>query len=306
MMRDYSKVSPRFWTGETGQALAARGSEALVVALYLMTSPHSNMLGLYYQPILYMAEETGLSPEGASEGLMACIEEGFCRYDTSTKMVWVEEMASYQIGSELDSRDNRCKGIEKDYAALPNCPFLGPFFDRYRAAFHLPTRREFVPKPRSMQRVNASPIEAPTKPGTGTGTGTGAGTGAGTGEEAFGFVGSADPLPCPFDEIVEAYHQTLPELPRVRLKTAKRQRAMKSLWQFVLTRPKSDGTPRATNADEALAWIRAYFERARDNDFLMGRTPRVNGHEGWQCDLDFLLSEKGLKHVIEKTREQHH
>jgi hypothetical protein len=107
LMRDYAKVSPKFWTGETGQALTRRGSEALVVALYLMTSPHSNMLGLYYQPILYLAEETGLSPEGASKGLDACVEEGFCLYDRATKMVWVIEMASYQIGSELAATDKR-------------------------------------------------------------------------------------------------------------------------------------------------------------------------------------------------------
>jgi hypothetical protein len=99
-----------------------------------MTSPHSNMLGLYYQPVLYMAEETGLSPEGASEGLRACIEEGFCQYDQPTKMVWVIEMAGYQIGSDSPRSDKRCKGIQKDYAALPNCPFLGQFFDRYASA----------------------------------------------------------------------------------------------------------------------------------------------------------------------------
>lgn len=177
-MRDYGKVSPKFWTGETGQALARRGSEALVVALYLMTSPHSNMLGLYYQPVLYMAEETGLSPEGASKGLHACIEEGFCRYDHSTKMVWVIEMASYQVGGALAENDKRVKGIRKDYAALPNCPFLGPFFDRYAQAFHLLERRDFVPRQKGLPAQTPSPIEAPSKPGTGEGTGEGTGIGA--------------------------------------------------------------------------------------------------------------------------------
>lgn len=86
----------------------------------------------------------------------------------------------------------------------------------------------------------------------------------------------------------------------------KRREAVRKLWKFALTEPKSDGQPRATNAEEAFIWVRSYFERARDNDWLMGRTPRVNGHAGWECDLDFLLTDKGLKHVIEKTREQHH
>lgn len=125
-------------------------------------------------------------------------------------------------------------------------------------------------------------------------------------EKPNGFVAKSDLPPCPAEQIVAVYHEVLPELPKVRLLTDKRRKAMRSLWRFVLTRPKSDGAPRATNADEAITWVRAYFERARDNDFLMGRTPRVNGHAGWECDLDFLLSERGMKHVIEKTREQQH
>lgn len=121
-----------------------------------------------------------------------------------------------------------------------------------------------------------------------------------------GLVGGTDLPPCPFERIVSAYHEVLPELPRVRLLTEDRRKAVRSLWRFALTEPKSDGQPRATNADEAFAWIRSFFQRARDNDFLMGRTPRLNGHAGWECDLDFLLSKKGLKQVIEKTREQQH
>ncbi|ENU2556439.1 hypothetical protein ACE4O8_005059, partial [Escherichia coli] len=73
-MRDYAKVSPRFWLGETGRELRKAGAEAQVVAFYLMTSPHANMLGLYYLPVLYLAHETGLGLEGASKGLKRAVE----------------------------------------------------------------------------------------------------------------------------------------------------------------------------------------------------------------------------------------
>ena len=68
-MREYAKLAPTFWTGKTGRALKRRGIEGVVVALYLVSSPHSNMLGLFYQPALYLAEETGLPIEGAWKGL---------------------------------------------------------------------------------------------------------------------------------------------------------------------------------------------------------------------------------------------
>ena len=125
-----------------------------------------------------------------------------------------------------------------------------------------------------------------------------------TDKEANASVGSADKSPrCDTQSVVDLYHDTLPELPRVRLMTDGRRKAVSAFWRFVLTSKKSDGSPRATNADEAMAWIGGYFSRARDNDFLMGRGNKAQGHEGWQCDFDFLLTEKGKKHVIEKTRE---
>lgn len=122
-------------------------------------------------------------------------------------------------------------------------------------------------------------------------------------EEPNGSVGRADALPrCDTQTVVDLYHEILPEMPAVRLMNDSRRKAISSLWKFALTSRKSDGSPRATTGPEAMEWIRGYFTRARDNDFLMGRGHKAAGHEGWQCDFDFLLSEKGKKHVIEKTQ----
>ncbi|MGA0525084.1 replication protein, partial [Escherichia coli] len=77
-MRDYSKVSPKFWMGRTGKELRKRGMEAQIVAMYLLTSPHANMLGLYYVPKMYIGHETGLGFEGGCKGIAWAIEAGFC------------------------------------------------------------------------------------------------------------------------------------------------------------------------------------------------------------------------------------
>lgn len=108
---------------------------------------------------------------------------------------------------------------------------------------------------------------------------------------------------CPLQSIVDLYHEVLPELPRVKFMTKDRERSIPKFWRWVLTSNKSDGSRRAATTAEALEWFRGYFGRARDNDFLMGRTARGAGHEGWRCDFDFLLSERGMKQVIEKTVE---
>ena len=113
------------------------------------------------------------------------------------------------------------------------------------------------------------------------------------------------PLPkCPVDQVIAVYHEALPNLPRIKLMDDRRQKEIDRFWRWVLTSKKTDGTPRATTADEAVDWTRAYFGRAAENDFLMGRGQRAAGHENWRCDLEFLLSDKGRRHVIEKTGGQ--
>jgi hypothetical protein len=105
---------------------------------------------------------------------------------------------------------------------------------------------------------------------------------------------------CPYDKLISAYHEILPELAQVRIPESKRK-GLSWTWKWCLTTCKPDGQRRATTTEEGIAWFRSYFERARSNDFLMGRTERNGAHAGWRCDLDYLLTSKGLKQVIEKT-----
>lgn len=162
-MREYAKVSPLFWTGETGRAVIECGSAAIAIAMYLMTNPHANALGLYYLPLAYMAHDLKSTLEGASKGLLSCIEAHFCDYDKASEMVWVYEMARFQTGTALKTKDNRHKSTVKLYARLPKCPFLGPFFDKYAEDFNLPERRE--------TKGLTSPLQAPSKQGEGKGEG---------------------------------------------------------------------------------------------------------------------------------------
>lgn len=134
-MRDYSKVSPQFWIGSTGKKLRAQGLETQLVALYLMTCTHANMLGMYYLPKIYIAHECGMTLEGASKGVKGAIEAGFCSYDEASEVVWVHEMALYQIGEQLTEKDLRVKGVQNEYNAQPESPYLKPFYDKYKDKF---------------------------------------------------------------------------------------------------------------------------------------------------------------------------
>lgn len=151
-MRDYGKVSPQFWIGRTGKALRGN-AEAQVLAIYLMTSPHANMIGVYHCPVAYMAHETGLTMEGASKALQCLIDADFCTFDAEDEYVFVHQFALHQVGEELDPKDKRCKGIENELAKVPKNQCWQAFRARYAVPYNLPT-----------QGQKASPIEAPSEP----------------------------------------------------------------------------------------------------------------------------------------------
>lgn len=109
---------------------------------------------------------------------------------------------------------------------------------------------------------------------------------------------------CQLQAVVDLYHEILPELPGVRVMDKAREKAIRDRWQWVLSTNKPDGTRRAATAAEALDWFRNYFGRARENDFLMGRTPKGAGHENWKPDIEYLMKSAGLKQVLEKTNTE--
>ena len=165
-VRDYAKISAKFWTGTTGKDLKAKGMEAVIVGVYLMSCPNSNMLGLYWLPKLYLEHETGLGLEGARKGLAWAIEAGFCEYDEASEVVWVKEMAAFQIAESLKPADNRCSGVQREYDALPENPYLTRFYARYATAFSMTNCR-------GKQKGPTRGFKAPTKPRAGAGAGAG-------------------------------------------------------------------------------------------------------------------------------------
>lgn len=293
-MRDYGKISPQFWTGKTGKAIKAGGPESVVVAMYLMSSPHSNMIGMYYLPMIYLAHETGLGMEVASKGLARALEAGFCSYDEASEVVWVHEMARYQIADELAANDNRVKGIQREIDSVPENPFISAFYEKYSAAFKLvnPAKKQ-------------SPFEAPSKPLVSqeqeqeqdktllSESGDSNSLPAETKTDNVVKIDSAKPQ-IPYQQIIDAYHEALPELPAVRLQTEARRKAIKSRWMQMLNSDRGDGTLRYTDAESGIRWWAQYFNHVRHNSHWLGDNDR-----GWTADFDWLLNLNNFTKVLE-------
>ena len=155
-MREYGIVSPMFWVGETGRALR-KDPNAQRVAIYLMTSPSSEMTGVYYCPLTAILNDVGsfeapykplVSPskaplegstsplEGVKQAILTLIKLDFCFYDFESEFVFVKEMARWQIGESLKEKDNRVIGLRKYVKSMPK-PIAARFLERYNDDFHL-------------------------------------------------------------------------------------------------------------------------------------------------------------------------
>ena len=174
-MRDYAVLSPTFWTGTTGKRIRALGTEAQVLAVYLLSAPGSNMLGLFYLAIPTICHETGLAPEAVENALAALERIGFAEYDAESEHVWVYEMARWQIlgrGGELTPRDKRVKGLNKELQRLSRNPFTEQFREKYASALCLEGASESgnpsgKPLP-GVESVAEAPSRSESNPGRGS------------------------------------------------------------------------------------------------------------------------------------------
>jgi len=91
---------------------------------------------------------------------------------------------------------------------------------------------------------------------------------------------------CPHEEIIAAYHETLPTCPRVREWTETRQSLLRSRWR--------DDPKRQT-----LEWWRKFFAYVSESDFLCGRTEPRKGSPPFLCDLEWLIRPSNFVKVIE-------
>ncbi len=91
----------------------------------------------------------------------------------------------------------------------------------------------------------------------------------------------------PSQKIIDLYHTILPEFPRVVKLTKTRQTHLKARWHSKVVTPKG-------RSPDSLEFWKAYFERVRTSEFLMG-----NNDRGWKADFDFLITESKFISIIE-------
>lgn len=88
----------------------------------------------------------------------------------------------------------------------------------------------------------------------------------------------------PFFDIVNLYHQKLPELPSVVKLTASRKSHIRQRW--------------IEDLKDLDAWGK-YFDIIRTSPFLMGKVKPTNGHRQFRATLDWLCNSENICNVME-------
>jgi len=93
-MRDYGKVHTSFWTSSNTRAMSEDGR---ALALYLLTSPHSNQIGCFRLPDGYVADDLQWSVERVSEGFVELFRNGFATRDQRSSWVCIRLFLKWNL-----------------------------------------------------------------------------------------------------------------------------------------------------------------------------------------------------------------
>ena len=84
--------------------------------LYLLTNPHTNMIGIYQILKKQMAFELGYSPESINSLLDRFINHHkLIKYDTETKEIFIKKYAKYNLRSEERRVGKECRSRWSPY-----------------------------------------------------------------------------------------------------------------------------------------------------------------------------------------------
>jgi hypothetical protein len=122
-MRTYGTVQASFWAWASERDLS---QNAQMMALYLLTSPHTTGVGCFRLPIGYIAVDLRTVAETVRVTLSELIAIGFLEYDEASHWVW---LTGYLDDNPI-ANPNVAKSFMPVIAAVPRkLPFYGRFLD---------------------------------------------------------------------------------------------------------------------------------------------------------------------------------
>ncbi len=142
----YTRVESRFWQDEKMRTVSY---DARYLMLYLLTSPHRNIMGFYFLPSPYACFDLGWDEKRFNNALQELLEVGTIKYDPHAHVVLIQNYLKHnalenpnQVKSAIDKLDEMPQTpLFKDFLAIIeqfDKPFIQPLIERLQERFNKP------------------------------------------------------------------------------------------------------------------------------------------------------------------------
>lgn len=101
-------------------------------------------------------------------------------------------------------------------------------------------------------------------------------------------------LNIPYDSILQAYRDALPELSQPDLLTDHRKKSIAARWKQLIGTKDQLGRVRYSGIEDGIAWWCRLFGKVRKNPHWMG-----NNERSWAADFDWIMGPKNFVKVLE-------
>lgn len=127
-MRDYGKLFSGFWTSPDIQSMTDDGK---ILAAYVLTCHHANIIGCFRLPDGYVADDLGWCFERVSKGFDELFAKGFATRDNQSKWVVVHKYLKWN----QPENPNQVKAAIKAFDTIPESSGVKPLLARSIAEF---------------------------------------------------------------------------------------------------------------------------------------------------------------------------
>lgn len=290
-MAEYRTLKMSFWSDPFIEELSAPQK---LLYLYLITSEHTNSLGIAHVSIRKIAFETGLDVQDIEECIIALEGHGKLIRDghdillinfiknqcalgekvrTGLRSLFAG-VSSKTIKEYLIKEYQFLAGDEDTVPDVSNG--RGYLMDRASGSDECPMDTLSIPIEEQEQEQERKDSFSSSPPAAGDDLSR---SQQAEKKEPDQFDGSypAGVPRCPHQAIIAVYHEILPELPGVRTWRPNKAVELKSRWVEKFREGKF------RDVETGIAYFRRFFEYVRTRDFLMGRT------KPWRADLGWLV-----------------
>lgn len=128
----YKQIHETFWTDP--QVKKYKPMQRYLYS-YFITGPHAHYSGLYYLPMIYIQNETGMSLKEITDGIAFLTEKGHIFYDSEREVMFVKSEMIYQLDNKRDGKallnEKQITGLKKHFDTLHKSPLILNFIETY-------------------------------------------------------------------------------------------------------------------------------------------------------------------------------